>query len=82
MPRPLDPDIHEASLIKHNIAQATAIVAAVRGIKPKPGGPDPDMNVIMHEVKDAYKYTIWHIERHQGGICDEIVSSFGSGVWN
>ena len=74
-------ELDEKVLIKHNIATAASIVAAVRGVKPEDSGVNTAMAEILHEVKNGYSWVLWSLERHQPSIEEDVVKHFASGVW-
>jgi len=72
----------EKILIKHNIASAVAVVAASKGIKPTPPGVDNSFDAIVVAVEDAYKYTIWKVDRYDLSIINEIAKYRERSLWN
>lgn len=66
----------ETTLAIHNIACAASVIAANRSIKPQGVSTDTEMDKIIAEVTNAYKYTIWKLSRYnQGEISSAIEKS-------
>jgi len=79
--QPTQLPLDESVISRHNIACAVAVVANERGVKPQEGGVDEQMNKIVHDVMNAYDYTLWYLEKYHLSKILNITERPQSSVW-
>jgi len=75
-------NIDESLLINHNIACAASIVASIKGVKPEGPTTSMEMDAIIFEIVEAYKYSIWRFDKYNRHTTDAIVKVRGQSLWN
>ncbi len=71
-------ELDEMDIAVHNIACAVSVLAGIKGIQPHGDGTDKDMEDIIENVKMAYSYSMWHINRYGRGQYHEHVDQWHS----
>jgi len=75
-------EIDEQLLIAHNIACAASIIAVTKGIQPQGCHVVNEMDKILHDVAEAYKYSIWRLDKYDPHIILDIVNVRQQSLWS
>jgi len=79
MGRPPASEIDEQLLTAHNIA---SIIAVNKGIQPQGCHVVEEMDKILHEVANAYKYAIWRLDKYDSHTILDIVNVRQQSLWS
>jgi len=72
----------ESLLVGHNIACAVSIIAGIKGIKPIDAGANMEINQIITDAKEVYKYAIWRLNRYDQHTIHDITQYHEKTLWN